>query len=466
MNITVVGAGYVGLVTSLCFANCGHVVRCVDIDPDKIARLAAGHLPLHEAGLDDLLQRHLATRFFPMTDLRAAIAASELTMITVGTPLENGAINLRFVTEAAAAIGAVLSEKLEYHAVVVKSTVIPGTTDGVVRKILEETSGKKSGSDFGVGMNPEFLREGEAVADFLTPDRIVLGGNDQRCLDVMDRLYFDFPDAPRIYTDTRTAEMIKYASNALLATLISFSNEIGNLCTIAPDVDVVEVMRGVHLDRRITSIAADGSRVTPAITTYLKAGCGFGGSCFPKDIRALIRWSDENARPSPLLKAVVETNTNQPGEVLRLLKKHFAVLRGVRVAVLGLAFKSGTDDIRESPALRVISDLRADGADVTAYDPIAGPSTQPFLDNLGVDYRPSLAEAIRDAEAVILMTAWPEFQFLPDLIERSGLSPVVIDGRRVLDRQKIARYEGIGLSPGLRSHKAGAELVKKIAAGH
>jgi UDPglucose 6-dehydrogenase len=464
MNVSIVGAGYVGLVTGLCLADRGHRVTCVDIDAQRVAQLLGGSLPLYEVGLDELLDRHLGRSFFPTTDLAGAVHESDLTMITVGTPLENGRINLQFVVDASAAIGRALVTKLDYHVVVVKSTVVPGTTDEVVCRILEQTSGKNGGRDFGVGMNPEFLREGEAVADFLKPDRIVLGGTDQRCLDTMNRLYAGFADVPRIYTNTRTAEMIKYASNALLATLISFSNEIGNLCSVAPNVDVVDVMQGVHLDRRITSVTPTGTRVTPGITAYLRAGCGFGGSCFPKDVSALIQWGYDNARSLPLLNAVVETNVNQPGEVVRLLKKHFADLQGVRAAVLGLAFKPGTDDVRESPALRVISELRTGGAEVTAYDPVARLPARRILGNDCIEYRGSLSEAVQDADAVILLTAWPEFQRLPEVLDDLAISPVVIDGRRVLDKARIARYEGIGFSPDSHSNAPGSRVPLAVEA--
>jgi UDPglucose 6-dehydrogenase len=458
MNISIVGAGYVGLVTGLCLAEHGHRVACIDIDRRRIAQLEGGSLPLYEAGLDELLARHLGKGFLPTVDLVRAVHESELTMITVGTPLENGGINLQSVADAAAAIGGALKTKRRYHVVVVKSTVVPGTTDEVVRPLLEQTSGKKSGRDFGVGMNPEFLREGEAVADFLRPDRIVLGGKGERCLRAMDRLYAGFNGVPRIYTNPRTAEMIKYASNALLATLISFSNEIGNLCSAAADLDVVDVMRGVHLDRRITSITPDGAPVTPGITAYLKAGCGFGGSCFPKDVGALIRWAHEHSRPVPLLRAVVETNANQPAEVIRLLERHFAALQGIRVAVLGLAFKPGTDDVRESPALRVVSELSSLGSDVIAYDPVAASTARAALNDHRIHYRSSLREAVRDVDAVILLTAWPEFQHLADVLDELGISPVVIDGRRVLDKSRIARYEGIGLSAGSLAHTTDSHL--------
>jgi UDPglucose 6-dehydrogenase len=367
-----------------------------------------------------------------------------VTMVTVGTPVDNGAIDLRFIAEACRGIGAALKDKAGYHVVIVKSTVVPGTTADFVRPILEEASGKRAGRGFGLGMNPEFLREGDAVDDFQKPDRIVLGADDARAQEVMATLYGDFDGVELIRTNTATAEMIKYTSNSLLAMLISFSNEIGHLCSAAPDVDVVDVLDAVKRDKRISPIA-DGRRVVPPIVEYLKAGCGFGGSCFPKDVKALIHWGDLRGRPTGLLKSVLARNEGQPGEMVRLLKAHFPDLTGVRVAVLGLAFKPGTDDIRESPALRVIPALIAEGAIVVAHDPMAIAATRRVLGDTGVRYVSSLHEAVVDAQAALVLTAWPEYQQLAALLVPVDSCPVVIDGRRVFDKSHWRKYEGIGL---------------------
>jgi len=446
VNVSIIGAGYVGLVTGLCLADRGHRIQCVDVDEERIDRLSKGILPIHETGLGELLELHLGGRFLPTGDVHTAVKESELTIIAVGTPVGRGAIDLSYVAAAAKSVGEVLAHKDDYHVVLVKSTVVPGTTDEMVRPVVEAHSGKRSGEFFGVGMNPEFLREGQAVEDFQKPDRIVLGADDSRSLAVMKRLYADFGSAPLVCTNTRTAEMIKYASNALLATMISFSNEIGNMCAVAGGVDVVDVLGAVHLDKRISPIDADGSRTTPAITSYLQAGCGFGGSCFPKDVRALIHWSQDRDRPVRLLNAVLETNERQPHELIALLHKHFDDLRTLRVAVLGLAFKPGTDDIRESPALRVIPELLRLGVVVSAYDPIAINQARLALRDHNVFYAPSLETAVSDADAVMLLTGWPEFQRLPELIRTRETLPLVIDGRRVLDKTRVARYDGIGLS--------------------
>ncbi|MGE0704971.1 MAG: UDP-glucose/GDP-mannose dehydrogenase family protein [Vicinamibacterales bacterium] len=445
MQVSIVGAGYVGLVTGLCLADRGHHVTCVDVDSRKIVALSRGILPIHEPGLPELLAEHLGRRFVPTTDIVSAVADSNVTMITVGTPLRDGAISLDAVESAAVAIGQALARKDGYHLVIVKSTVVPGTTEGVVRRALEAASGLNAGRDFGLGMNPEFLREGEAVEDFQKPDRIVLGGLDARSLDLMSELYAAFP-AEQVRTNPRTAEMIKYVSNALLATLISFSNEMGNLCSAAPDVDVTDVLGAVHLDKRISPVGPDGQRTVPTITSYLRAGCGFGGSCFPKDVRALISWGAEQGRHPRLLDAVLEINERQPLEVISLLKRRLPDLEGVRVAILGLAFKAQTDDVRESPALRVIQALTSEGARVVAFDPVAMPAARLVL-GAGIEYARSLADAVRDADAVVLLTSWPEFRDLEPIILSQEKAPILVDGRRFYDASLTPCYEGIGLGP-------------------
>jgi UDPglucose 6-dehydrogenase len=444
MRISVIGTGYVGLVSGVCLAEKGHDVTCVDVDASKVQSINAGVPPIHEEGLEPLLKNNLNRRFRATTDLPKAVLESDLSLIAVGTPFKGDEIDLRFIREAARQIGVVLADKATYHVVVVKSTVVPGTTDSVVLPILESASGKQAGDAFGVGMNPEFLREGSAVADFLNPDRIVLGALDERTGLVLQDLYAPFPGVDVVCTSPRTAEMIKYAANSLLATMISFSNEIGNLCAAVGGVDVVEVMKGVHLDKRLSPIMPDGQRITPAFVTYLEAGCGFGGSCFPKDLKALIAYGRSAKNPMRLLESVVEVNQAQPAHMLALLGRRFPSLDGVRVAVLGLAFKPGTDDIRESPALPVIGELLRAGAKVTVYDPIVRADGGVFPPG-SVAYAADLPTAVKEAEAILVMTRWSEFQGLHQLLADRPSPPLVVDGRRMLDRSKYPRYEGIGL---------------------
>ncbi len=440
MRVSIIGTGYVGLVSGACLASQGHHVVCVDLDPAKVALIQHAVAPIHEAGLPELLAQTCGISLFATTDLRTAVVESDLTLIAVGTPYEGERIDLSQIRSATRAIGAALREKSEYHVVAVKSTVVPGTTRTVVLPLLEEASGKEAGRDFGVGMNPEFLREGNAVADFLTPDRIVVGGIDQQTQDTIAALYASFPGVDIVRTTLDTAEMTKYAGNALLATLISFSNEIGNLCEKL-GTDVVEVMRGVHLDKRVAPILPDGTRIRPGLIEYLAAGCGYGGSCFPKDVRALISHGRAAGVPMNLLGAVATINEQQPSRVTDLAVQGIAerggTLRGARVTVLGVAFKPGTDDTRESPAVMVINELLDAGAHVTAHDPVAR------LDDPRITWVPTVTGAIEGADAIVLMTAWPEYATLRSQIA-DGHDPLVIDGRRFLDPGLYPSYVGIG----------------------
>jgi UDPglucose 6-dehydrogenase/GDP-mannose 6-dehydrogenase len=445
MKVSVIGTGYVGLVSGVCLAAKGHKVVCVDVDKNKVEKINQAVPPIYEHGLEDLLKKHVNINLQATTDLHKAVIESDLSIIAVGTPFDGQEINLNYIEKAAHQIGAVLKDKNSYHVVVVKSTVVPGTTDGVVLPILEESSGKKAGVDFGVGMNPEFLREGEAIEDFMSPDRIVLGGIDEQTLDLLAELYSSFKDVDMIRTNNKTAETIKYTSNSLLATMISFSNEIANLCATIGDVDIVDVMEGVHLDKRLSPILPNGERVVPPFMTYLEAGCGFGGSCFPKDVKALIAYGKKHGRSMRLLDAVIEVNKQQPQQILSLLNKHFTSLSGVRLAVLGLAFKPGTDDMRESPAIPVIRKLLDHKAKIKAYDPVAKNEAQKLFGDSSIIYCDDLAQTINDVQVVILLTRWSEFKNIPNILEGIKPQPLFIDGRRMLDKHSISKYEGIGL---------------------
>jgi UDPglucose 6-dehydrogenase len=445
VKISIVGSGYVGLVSGACLADRGHTVVCVDNDKRKVDLINAAQAPIHELGLAELLRRNVGVRLSASTDLMAAVAGSDITFIAVGTPAIDGHIDLRFVEQAAADIGRALRSKEAYHTLVVKSTVIPGTTDGVVKESAERASGKVAGRDFGLGMNPEFLTEGRAIEDFMAPDRIVLGGIDQRSQDVLQSVYASFDKTPTIRTNCRTAEMIKYASNSLLATMISFSNEIARLCSAVGDVDALEVMRGVHQSLYLTTYVADGAPVRASLSSFLEAGCGFGGSCLPKDVTALVAQGADLGVQTPLLKAVLDVNRDQPQEVVRLVTQRFPDLHGVKATVLGLAFKPDTDDVRESPAFPIIRLLRSAGADVTAYDPIARPQDHEGL--VGVRIAGSLREALERAQVVLLVTRWQEFAGIGAELAKLNSDPLVIDGRRVLDPADFKNYAGIGWRP-------------------
>jgi UDPglucose 6-dehydrogenase len=447
MKVSVVGLGYVGAVTGACLAELGHEVVCVDLDEGKVRQIQDGQAPVFEAGLGELIGKHAGGRLEATGDLHAAVAGSDLTLIAVGTPFDGREIDLEAVRNATREIGAALRHKAKYHVVVVKSTVVPGTTRDVVCPLLEEASGKKIGDDLGVGMNPEFLTEGEAVDDFMAPDRLVLGGTDGRVHERLGELYAAFPEEiPRVYTNTTTAETIKYASNAMLATAISFANEIADLCALLDDADVVDVMHGVHLSRYLTPLAADGSAVLAPLAAFFEAGCGFGGSCLPKDLRALVARGAQLGRNLPVLEATLQTNDRRPDELVGVVSRHLE-LSGARVTVLGLAFKPDTDDVRESPAAPIITRLLAEGAAVTVHDPVVRELPEELVAQRDrITVAPSREEAVREADAIVLVTRWDEYNELPRLLDGLEPAPLFVDGRRMLDKRSVPRYAGIGLA--------------------
>ena len=351
-----------------------------------------------------------------------SLADADIIFICVGTPPEpDGSANLSYIESASTAIGASLKRNASYCVVVVKSTVPPGTTEKIVKPMVLQASGKTV-EEIGFAMNPEFLREGRAVEDFLHPDRIVIGSNDPRASDRVVEVYTNIR-APVLRTGLTAAEMIKYASNAFLATKISFSNEIGNLCKKL-GIDVYEVMNGVGMDPRIG-------------TLFLNAGAGFGGSCFPKDVSALVSLANESGEDPILLRSVLKVNEQQPHRMVASLETRLGSVAGKRIAVLGLAFKDNTDDIRDSRAIPVIQDLLKKGAQVAAYDPMAGPAMQKVFPSL--EYAQSAADALRGAEGCLVMTEWPEFSRLDKEFDLM-VQPVIIEGRRILSRKGV---EGI-----------------------
>ncbi|RLG23215.1 UDP-glucose 6-dehydrogenase [Methanosarcinales archaeon] len=419
MNVSIIGTGYVGTVTGACLAELGHDVICVDIDQQKVDWINAGIAPIHEPGLSELLKKHAEIRLRATTDYNDAIPNSDLTFICVGTPSgEDGRIDLSIVRSASKSIGEALSDKRSYHVVVVKSTVVPETTEKVVAPLVR-------GENVGIAMNPEFLREGKAVYDFMNPDKIVVGG-DPRAVEMVASLYEGIP-CEITRTDIRTAEMIKYANNSFLAAKISFANEIGNICKKL-GIDVYDVMSAIGKDFRISE-------------HFLNAGAGFGGSCFPKDVRALIGKAEEIGYDPMLLNAVIEVNEEQPMRMVKLLVEHIGDLRNRRIAVLGLAFKNDTDDIRESRSIPVITELLNLGAQVSAYDPLAELNMRKIFPE--IDYCESALDALNGADACLIMTEWDEFRSLDKEFDAMK-NLVVIDGRRVvsLDHGR-GIYEGI-----------------------
>jgi len=428
MKIAIIGTGYVGLVSGVCFAAKGHSVICVDSDPGVVACLNSGKPHIFEVGLNELLAEvREAGRFVVTQDLVSALDQVDLVMIAVGTPSINGVIDLRYVESVARSIGAYLKANDRHLSIVVKSTVVPGTTDTVVRKAIEEASGRPFPA-FGLGMNPEFLREGDAISDFDKPDRIVLGFDDDATLARMEVLYEPW-NVDKVRVNTRTAELIKYANNALLATQISVVNEIANLAAAVGGIDIMNVLEGVHLDKRWNPVLADGTRAAPGILTYLVPGCGFGGSCFPKDVQALRSQGEQLNLPMPVLNAVLNINDAQPNQVIEILGRAVPNLSTKRVLVLGLSFKPGTDDVRESASLKIVDALASKAHTVVAHDPIA---IDNFRDALGraadtVIFVRSWHDEVAKADVIVVATIWPEYRALADH-DLSG--KVMFDARR------------------------------------
>ena len=445
MNITVVGSGYVGLVTGACIAEMGNTVYCVDVDKSKIENLKQGILPIYEPGLEEIVtENHASGRLLFTTSLSEASEQCEVYFIAVGTPPgEDGSADLRYVLEVARQIGDTMSSPA---IVVNKSTVPVGTADLVRAAVTERLEARGADIEFSVVSNPEFLKEGAAVDDFMHPDRIVIGADSEHARQVMSALYAPFiRNRPRtMFMGIRDAEMTKYAANAMLATKISFMNEIASLCERL-DVDVENVRLGIGSDERIGY-------------HFIYAGCGYGGSCFPKDVKALINIAHQNDFEPKLLQAVESRNDQQKHSLFNKISAHFnGDLAGRTFAVWGLAFKPGTDDMREAPSIVLINSLINAGAKVRAYDPVARETARmEFPESWFADGRLQIVEgqyeAAIDADALFLVTEWKPFR-RPDFraLKRLLNTPLIVDGRNQYDREQVKQegfsYYGIGRQP-------------------
>ncbi|MEM2223466.1 MAG: UDP-glucose/GDP-mannose dehydrogenase family protein [Acidilobaceae archaeon] len=423
-HISIFGLGYVGQVHAVGFALLNYRVVGFDVDDGKLRELSRGAPTVYEEGLSEGLRRALESRMLEFTsDPIMAVTSTNVTFITVGTPnRSDNTQDLSQVIEAAKIIGEALRVKRSWHLVVVKSTVLPGTTDSIIRRVIEEYSGLRAYSDFGLAVNPEFLREGIALRDFFKPDRIVLGIRDEGSRDHLLKIYEPI-DAPKVIVDPVTAEMVKYASNAFLAVKLSFANEIGNICKIL-GIDSREVLRITGMDHRIGQ-------------HYFATGLGFGGSCLPKDLRALIEFTKSLKVEPRILKAALEVNENQVNIALSLLKKHLGSLKNRKVGILGLSFKPGTDDVRESRGLILALRLIDEGAEVHVHDPRALYNAKIILGDK-VIYHTDANSMLNYVEAVIIATEWFEYENL------DYKNVIVVDGRRIEKARREARvYEGL-----------------------
>jgi len=419
MKIGIIGLGYVGLITGVGFASLGNKVFGIDVDEKKVEKINKGESPIYEKDLECKL-KEIKEKFTATTKIEE-LRDCEIIFICVGTPSkEDGSIDLKYIKQAAEDLSKILDS---CKVIVVKSTVIPGTTESLI-PILENEK-KKVGRDFGLAMNPEFLREGSALKDFFEPDRIVVGSYDEKTKEILEELYKDF-NCPKIFTNIKTAEMIKYASNAFLATKISFINEIGNICKKF-GIDVYDVAEGMGYDKRIGR-------------EFLNAGIGFGGSCFPKDVKALINIAKEVGEEPKLLEEVIKLNEKQPFKKIEIVKKKFPNLKNKKVALLGLTFKPNTHDVRESRAIPIIQKLIEEDAIIHAHDPKGIENTKLiFPENEKLRYIEDPQEAIDKSDIVLLLTEWPHFRKL-DFKDK-----LVVDGRNVIPKEQREglNYEGI-----------------------
>lgn len=426
MKVAIVGTGYVGLVTGTCFAEMGTEVYCVDIDSRKIENLKKGIIPIYEPGLEEMVRRNVqAERLHFTTELKECLNDVEVLFSAVGTPPdEDGSADLKYVLDVARTIGRYMTK---YLLVVTKSTVPVGTAQIIKQTIQHELDLRGVDLSFDIASNPEFLKEGTAISDFMSPDRVVVGVESERAEALMSKLYRPFllNNFRVIYMDVPSAEMTKYAANAMLATRISFMNDIANLCEII-GADVNMVRKGIGTDERI------GSR-------FLYPGCGYGGSCFPKDVKALVRTGVDNGYPMRILQAVEDVNEMQKTILFQKLYKHFkGDLEGKKIALWGLAFKPETDDMREAPSLVLIDKMVEAGCEVTAYDPIAMAEAQRRIDGK-VLYAKDIYDSVVDADALVLVTEWKEFRMPSwNAIKKLMRVPLVIDGRNIYDKSELA----------------------------
>lgn len=445
MKIAIVGTGYVGLVSGTCFAEMGVDVTCVDINQEKIAQLKKGIIPIYEPGLDDMVSRNIqAGRLHFTTQLTDVLNEVEAVFIAVGTPpKKDGSADLKYVFDVAHTIGQNLQQ---YLLVVTKSTVPVGTTFNVKKIIQEELNKRGVDIDFDVASNPEFLKEGDAINDFMSPDRVIVGVENEQSKEILTKLYRPFllNNFRVIFMDIPSSEMTKYAANAMLATRISFMNDVANLCEkVGADINMIR--KGIGTDQRI------GNK-------FLYAGCGYGGSCFPKDVRALICTAEENNYEMRILKAVDEVNERQKEILYYKLLKHFDDLQGKTIALWGLSYKPNTDDIRDATSLVVIEKLLKAGCKIRAYDPVAMPETQKYISEKMKDLLTSeniiyfgkdIYDTVLDADALLLITEWKEFRMPSwNVVKRAMKFPLVIDGRNIYVKEELKelgfKYEGIG----------------------
>jgi UDPglucose 6-dehydrogenase len=437
MKLAVIGTGYVGLVSGVCLASKGHLVTCFDINENTINQLEKGICHIYENDLEDLIDSSKSNISFSILDDKTEkeLMYFDAVLVAVGTPTKNGRTDLSQIESVARMMGRLIKNSNEYISIIIKSTVVPGTTDTFFKKILEQESGKTLG-DFGLGMNPEFLREGNAIEDFQFPDRIVLGYEDLKTFDILNAIYEPW-SCEKVQVNTRSAEMMKYVNNALLATLISTINEYSNIARAIGNIDFEKVMQGVHLDNRWSPLDAAGQKIKPQIINYLKPGCGYGGSCFPKDVMAISALAEDIGASSRILSAVIAVNERQPEVMIDILKKKVSELEDKRILILGLSFKPDTDDVRESVSLKLLDLLEGQVKSLSAHDPIAISNAKEVLrPDINVDFVTNWKSKVSDADIIIITTNWIEYADLALLADKIA-GKTIFDTRSLLNKSNL-----------------------------
>ena len=434
MKIGIIGTGFVGLSLAAVLGSKGYQVLAIDSDEEKIKKIKNGHAPFYEPYLIPLLQKALKSSLEVSSDTGKAVNECNLIFITVGTPATSeGNINLHSLMSVAEKIGQTLANSKNKQIIAIKRTVTPGTNQKI-KRIIEKESKKKSGKDFGIISNPEFLREGRAVDDTFNPHIVVIGGEDSKTINKVKKFYERFYNStvPCIITNTQTAEMIKYANNSFLATKISFINQIANICQSIPGTNVDDIAKAIGIDPRIGG-------------QFLKAGPGYGGSCLPKDVKALISFSENCGQNPTFLKAVQTTNSQQVENLFSFMKKVLLTLKGKKITILGLSFKEDSDDIRESVSINLIKKLLKHKVKIMAHDPMAIDNTRKIFTDK-ISYTKSISEALKESEGVVIMTPWKQYMKLNNSDLKLMKNKVIIDTRRLLIRKKLdAKYYALGL---------------------
>ncbi len=431
-KISIIGMGFVGLVSGACFANREFNVVGTSLNRDEVEMINKGITPFYEKDLGDLLEKAVkSNNIQASTDNEETVLNSDITFISVGTPmLDDKSIDLSYIQNCSIEIGKALAKKESYHLIVDRSTIVPGTTRNLIGNSIEQESGKKMGADFGLCMQPEFLREGNSVYDTFHPNRIIIGELDQRSGEFLENFWREFyapEEIPILRMNLESAEMVKYTTNCLLATKVSYANEIANICRLNEKVDVIDVMKGVGLDDRITG-------------KYLNSGPGFGGSCFTKDVNALISYAISHSYTPQILTNVLKVNYDQAIYVVDIAQELLGSLENKRVSLLGLSFKPNTDDMREAPSIRIIEELlKRKVAEIIGYDPKALESAERALGNK-ITYAKSVDEALKDSDCAILVTEWSDFKNLtPEDFKNTMKSPNLVDARRIFDFELFSK---------------------------